>query len=210
MPHTLIGAAADSPCGLSRSRSALKCGLTTRTRRVRLDPLRVERGYVLDRRRRRAATWRTTLLLPGCRSPRVRVDVERIGEFEAAARGPSDESWYPATLEQERAADPAGLAVFVAEADGLVVSAGGCGSLLAPTSQPFGAARRCPRGAGVGSIARSFAAARSWQPSEDGATWRLTLRPTAERFSSGSTSGQSRASACLRFVRETESRGLAL
>ena len=42
----------------------------------------------------------------------------------AAAWGHSGESWYPATLEQELAADPAGLAIFVAEADGLVVSAG--------------------------------------------------------------------------------------
>ena len=53
-----------------------------------------------------------------------RVDFERIGELEAAAWGHSGESWYPATLEQELAADPAGLAIFVAEADGLVVSAG--------------------------------------------------------------------------------------
>lgn len=52
-----------------------------------------------------------------------RVDFERIGELEAAAWGHS-ESWYPATLEQELAADPAGLAIFVAEADGLGVSAG--------------------------------------------------------------------------------------
>ena len=53
-----------------------------------------------------------------------RVDFERIGELEAATWGHSGESWYPATLEQELAADPAGLAIFVAEADGLVVSAG--------------------------------------------------------------------------------------
>jgi GNAT superfamily N-acetyltransferase len=53
-----------------------------------------------------------------------RVDLERIGELEAAAWGHSGESWYPAVLEQELAADPAGLAIFVAEADGRVVSAG--------------------------------------------------------------------------------------
>ena len=53
-----------------------------------------------------------------------RVDFERIGELEAATWGHSGESWYPATLEQELAADPAGLTIFVAEADGLVVSAG--------------------------------------------------------------------------------------
>lgn len=53
-----------------------------------------------------------------------RVDFERIGELEAAAWGHSGESWYPAALEQELAADPTGLAIFVAEADGLVVSAG--------------------------------------------------------------------------------------
>jgi GNAT superfamily N-acetyltransferase len=53
-----------------------------------------------------------------------RVDLERIGELEAAAWGHSGESWYPTSLEQELAADPAGLAILVAEADGLVVSAG--------------------------------------------------------------------------------------
>jgi GNAT superfamily N-acetyltransferase len=52
-----------------------------------------------------------------------RADLERIGEMEAAVWG-GDRSWYPATLEQELAADPAGLAIFVAEADGVVVSAG--------------------------------------------------------------------------------------
>jgi ribosomal protein S18 acetylase RimI-like enzyme len=53
-----------------------------------------------------------------------RVDLERIGELEAAAWGHRGESWYPAFLEQELATDPVGLAIFVAEADGLVVSAG--------------------------------------------------------------------------------------
>jgi GNAT superfamily N-acetyltransferase len=53
-----------------------------------------------------------------------RVDFERIGELEAAAWGREGESWYPATLEQELAADPAGLAIFVAEAEGVAVSAG--------------------------------------------------------------------------------------
>ena len=53
-----------------------------------------------------------------------RVDFERIGELEAAAWGHSGESWYPVTLEQELAADPHSLAIFVAEAEGLVVSAG--------------------------------------------------------------------------------------
>jgi GNAT superfamily N-acetyltransferase len=53
-----------------------------------------------------------------------RSDFEHIGELEAAAWGHSGESWYPSTLEQELAADPAGLAIFVAEADGVVVSAG--------------------------------------------------------------------------------------
>jgi len=56
-----------------------------------------------------------------------RIDFERIGEMEAAGWGSgedSSESWYPTALEQELAADPAGLAIFVAEADGVVVSAG--------------------------------------------------------------------------------------
>jgi len=58
------------------------------------------------------------------REVRDRVDLERIGELEAAAWGHSGESWYPAALEQELAADPASLAVLVAEADGLAASAG--------------------------------------------------------------------------------------
>ncbi|MDX6532341.1 MAG: hypothetical protein QOF68_85 [Gaiellales bacterium] len=53
-----------------------------------------------------------------------RIDFERIGEVEAAAWGHGGESWYPDTLEQELAADPAGLVIFVAEADGVVVSTG--------------------------------------------------------------------------------------
>ena len=57
------------------------------------------------------------------REVRERIDLERIGKLEAAVWG-SDESWYPDTLGQELAADPDGLAVFVAEAGGVVVSAG--------------------------------------------------------------------------------------
>jgi GNAT superfamily N-acetyltransferase len=52
-----------------------------------------------------------------------RVDLERIGELEAAVWG-AGEDRYPAALEQELAADPAGLAIFVAEAAGVVISAG--------------------------------------------------------------------------------------
>lgn len=52
-----------------------------------------------------------------------RADLERIGEMEAAVWG-GDGSGYPATLEKELTADPTGIAVFVAEADGVVVSAG--------------------------------------------------------------------------------------
>lgn len=52
-----------------------------------------------------------------------RVDLERIGELEAAVWG-SGQTRYPELLEQELAADPAGIAIFVAEAGGVVVSAG--------------------------------------------------------------------------------------
>jgi GNAT superfamily N-acetyltransferase len=52
-----------------------------------------------------------------------RIDLERIGELEAAVWG-AGEDRYPAALEQELAADPAGLAIFVAEAAGVVISAG--------------------------------------------------------------------------------------
>ena len=58
---------------------------------------------------------------------------------------------------------------------------GGCDSRAAPSLRRFGVGRRCPHGAGAASIARSYAAARNWQPSGDGATWRLTLRRTADR-----------------------------
>jgi GNAT superfamily N-acetyltransferase len=53
-----------------------------------------------------------------------RVDLERIGTLEAAAWGHEGESWYPAALEQELAADPSSISIFVAETAGLVVSAG--------------------------------------------------------------------------------------
>jgi GNAT superfamily N-acetyltransferase len=57
------------------------------------------------------------------REVRDRIVFEGIGEMEAAVWG-SDESWYADTFEQELAADPAGLAIFVAEVDGVVVSGG--------------------------------------------------------------------------------------
>jgi GNAT superfamily N-acetyltransferase len=52
-----------------------------------------------------------------------RVDFERIGEMENAVWG-DDQSWHADTFEQELAADPDGLAIFVAEAGDTVVSAG--------------------------------------------------------------------------------------
>jgi GNAT superfamily N-acetyltransferase len=52
-----------------------------------------------------------------------RRDFDRIGEMEAAVWG-TGADWYADTFEQELAADANGLAVFVAEADGVVVSAG--------------------------------------------------------------------------------------
>jgi GNAT superfamily N-acetyltransferase len=52
-----------------------------------------------------------------------RVDLERIAELEEAIWG-SDESWQPDSLEQERAADPDGLTIVVAEAGDTVVCAG--------------------------------------------------------------------------------------
>jgi ribosomal protein S18 acetylase RimI-like enzyme len=73
----------------------------------------------------------TAALVDGGRTPtgvalrevRDRVDFERIGEMEAAVWR-SDASWHADTFEQELAANPAGLAIFVAEADAVVVSAG--------------------------------------------------------------------------------------
>jgi ribosomal protein S18 acetylase RimI-like enzyme len=52
-----------------------------------------------------------------------RVDFERIEAMEAAVWG-GDQSGHADIFERERAADPEGLVVFVAEADGVVVSAG--------------------------------------------------------------------------------------
>jgi GNAT superfamily N-acetyltransferase len=57
------------------------------------------------------------------REVRERTDFQRIGEMEAAVWG-TGADWYVDTFEQELAADAGGLAVFVAEADGVVVSAG--------------------------------------------------------------------------------------
>jgi GNAT superfamily N-acetyltransferase len=73
----------------------------------------------------------TAAVVEGCGTPggvalrevRDRIDFERIGEMEAAVWG-RDDSWHADTFEQELAGDPAGLAIFVAEADGAVVSAG--------------------------------------------------------------------------------------
>jgi GNAT superfamily N-acetyltransferase len=53
-----------------------------------------------------------------------RRDFERIAAMEEQVGPSGDSSWLPAALEQERAAGPEALRVFVAEADGLVVSAG--------------------------------------------------------------------------------------
>jgi GNAT superfamily N-acetyltransferase len=79
-----------------------------------------------------------------------RVDLERIGELEAAVWG-AGEDRYPAALAQELAADPDGLAIFVAEAEGVVVSAGW---VRFPSSTDFatfwgGATLREWRGRGV-------------------------------------------------------------
>jgi GNAT superfamily N-acetyltransferase len=52
-----------------------------------------------------------------------RADLERIGSLEAAVWG-SGETRHADMLEQELAADPDGIAIFVAEAEGVVVSAG--------------------------------------------------------------------------------------
>lgn len=53
----------------------------------------------------------------------ARADLERIVEMEEAVWG-EDRSWLVDTLEGELAADPTGLTIVVAEADGEVVSAG--------------------------------------------------------------------------------------
>jgi GNAT superfamily N-acetyltransferase len=52
-----------------------------------------------------------------------RADFERIGEMEEAVWG-RGESWHADAFEQELAGDPDALAIFVAEAGDLVVSAG--------------------------------------------------------------------------------------
>lgn len=57
------------------------------------------------------------------REVRDRVDLDRIADLESAVWG-ADERWHADMLGAELAADPDGLAIFVAEADGRVVSAG--------------------------------------------------------------------------------------
>jgi GNAT superfamily N-acetyltransferase len=52
-----------------------------------------------------------------------RADLERIAELEEAV-WEEDESWQAESLEQERAADPDGLTIVVAEAEDTVVCAG--------------------------------------------------------------------------------------
>ena len=53
----------------------------------------------------------------------ARADLERISAMETAVWR-SDESWHADWLGKERSADPDGISIFVAEADGVVVSAG--------------------------------------------------------------------------------------
>ncbi len=52
-----------------------------------------------------------------------RGDLERISAMETAVWG-TDESWHAEVLGEERALDPDGISIFVAEAGGVVVSAG--------------------------------------------------------------------------------------
>jgi GNAT superfamily N-acetyltransferase len=53
-----------------------------------------------------------------------RSDCDRIAAFEQTAWGDGeDQSWIAAMLETERTADPEGLSVLVAEADGAIVCA---------------------------------------------------------------------------------------
>jgi GNAT superfamily N-acetyltransferase len=52
-----------------------------------------------------------------------RTEFERIAAMESAVSG-REEGWLTDALEQEHAADPTGMAVVLAEADGVVVSAG--------------------------------------------------------------------------------------
>ena len=54
-----------------------------------------------------------------------RQDLERIAEFEQAAwEHDDDESWIVESLDAERTADPEGITIVVAEADGAIVCAG--------------------------------------------------------------------------------------
>ena len=101
--------------------------------------------------------------------------------MEAAVWG-SDERWHADAVEQELTADPAGLAIFVAEVDDVVVSAGWVRFRAPPTSRPCGAARRSPRGAGAGSRAL-VSAARSSQPNGGGTSrgGRLVGQPADSR-----------------------------
>ena len=59
----------------------------------------------------------------GLREVRERGDLELISDLESAVWG-VEERWHADALGEELAANPDGLAIFVAEADGLVVSAG--------------------------------------------------------------------------------------
>ena len=54
-----------------------------------------------------------------------RTDLDRIAAFEQAAWGDGDDhSWIAENLDTERTADPQGLSIVVAEADGAIVCAG--------------------------------------------------------------------------------------
>jgi hypothetical protein len=102
-----------------------------------------------------------------------RGDFDRIDELETAVWG--EQSRLARMLDEERAADPEAISIFVAEAAGTVVSAGWV---------------RFRSGGAAASTARSCIAARGSRPSVGAASSRSTRRRRASRSSAASASGR--------------------
>jgi hypothetical protein len=118
-----------------------------------------------------------------------RGDLARIAQLEQAIWG-GDGRWIVDSLAQERAADPEGLRIFVAEAGDVVVCAGWVRFASGTEFATLCGGATLPAWRGRASTARSSRTERSSPPSADAVTSRSTPPTTAGRFSNGSGSSR--------------------
>jgi hypothetical protein len=113
----------------------------------------------------------------------------RIAQLEQAIWG-GDGGWIVDSLAQERAADPEGLRIFVAEAGDVVVCAGWVRFASGTEFATLCGGATLPAWRGRASTARSSRTERGSPPSADAVTSRSTPPTTAGRFSNGSGSSR--------------------